>query len=434
MNWKQLMEKARELIHQAKALMDENQDDAWTQERENQIEALLNESDDFKERAERARRVETGMAYFEDPAASPPPMAGETPPEAMGQGGMTGDAEIDTVTINAEYKDTFRVYLIGGIGSLSAKQVEVLQRGYVEADRKVLTGNTGVAGGFLVAADFRAVMVEEQAARAFLRNLVTMQPCSGEFLEMPTVEAPSSNAGIYANGIVFTWVNSPMDEDTGDTEPEFGLMRIPMHDATAKTRLSINMVNDAAVNIEASLPRWYGEAWGLQEDYVILRGTGRGMPLGILEDTDITGTHYVETAASGTVGADDLIDLMYDLEAQYAANAGWVTSRTNLKSVRKLKDGEGNYLWQPGLQAGEPDTLLGAPVAQSPWMPSISAGNYSFIYGDLKRYALGERQRITMTVLREKYIEQLKIGYMAHIRVGGQAMIARAFRVLKIKA
>jgi len=433
MNWKQLMEKARELLHQAKALMDENQGDAWTQERENQIEALLNESDEVKARAERARRVETGMAYFEDPAAPPPPMAGEIPPGAMGQG-MTGDEEIDAVTINAEYKAVFGTYLVGGMGSLNVKQIEVLQRGYVETDRKVLTGNTGVAGGFLVAADFRAVMVEEQAARAFLRNLVTVQPCSGEFLEMPTVEAPSSNAGIYANGIVFTWVNSPMDEDTGETEPEFGLMRIPMHDATAKTRLSINMVNDAAVNIEASLPRWYGEAWGLQEDYVILRGTGRGMPLGILDDTDITGSHYVETAASGTVGADDLIDLMYDLEAQYAANAGWVTSRANLKSVRKLKDGEGNYLWQPGLQAGEPDTLLGAPVAQTPWMPAISAGNYSFIYGDLKRYALGERQRITMTVLREKYIEQLKIGYMAHIRVGGQAMIARAFRVLKIKA
>lgn len=433
MNWKQLMEKARELLHQAKGLMDENAGEKWTQECENQIEALLNEADELKDRAERARRLETGLAYFEDPVGEPPPVAGETPPAAMGQG-LTGDDEVDAVTINAAYKDAFRSYLLGGMRMLSGQQVEVLQRGYVEPDQKTLTGNTGVTGGFLISADFRATMVEEQAARAFLRNLVTVQPCSGEFLEMPTVEAPSSNAGIYANGIVFTWVNSPMDEDTGETEPEFGLMRIPMHDATAKTRLSINMVNDAAVNIEASLPRWYGEAWGLQEDYVILRGTGRGMPLGILEDTDITESHYVESSASGDVKADDLIDLVYDLEAQYAVNAQWVTSRANLKSVRKLKDGEGNYIWQPGLQAGEPDTLLGYPVAQSPWMPAISAGNYAFLYGDLKRYALGERQQITMTVLREKYIEQLKIGYMAHVRVGGQATIARAFRVLKIKS
>jgi len=432
MNWKQLLEKARELLHQAKALMDENEGENWTQERENQIETLLNESDQLKERAERARRVETGLAYFEQPAGDSPPVSEEVPPDTMGAG--TGDPEMDAVAVNEEYKGAFLAYLTGGMRMLNGRQVEALQRGYVENDQKTLSGNTGVTGGFLITADFRAVLVEEIAARAFLRNLVDVRPCSGDFLEMPVVEAPSSNAGIYANGIVWTWVNSPTSEDTGETDPEFGLMRIPIHDAVAKTRLSVNMVNDAALNIESALPRWYGESWALQEDYVILRGNGTGEPLGILSDTDITGTHYVETSTSGAVKADDLIDLVYDLEAQYAANAGWVTSRANLKSVRKLKDGEGNYLWQPGLQAGEPDTLLGYAVAQSPWMPAISAGNYSFIFGDLKYYGLGEGQRVTMTVLREKYIEELKIGYMAHVRIGGQAKVARAFRVLKIKS
>ena len=430
MNWKQLMEKARELLHQAKGLMDENQGDDFTQERENQIEALLNESDELKARAERARRVDTGLAYFDQPAAEPPPMGGDVPPQTMGA--PTGDPQTDAVTVNAEYKDAFRAYLGGGMRMLDGRQIEALQRGYVENDQKTLSGNTGVTGGFLIPADFRAELIEEVAARAFLRNLVDVRPCSGDYLEMPVVEAPSSNAGIYANGIVWTWVNSPTSEDTGETDPEFGLMRVPIHDAVAKTRLSVNMVNDAALNIESALPRWYGESWALQEDYMVLRGNGTGEPLGILSDTDITGTHYVESSESGDVAADDLIDLVYDLEAQYAANARWVTSRANLKSVRKMKDGEGNYLWQPGLQAGEPDTLCGYPVAQSPWMPAIAAGAYSFIFGDLKYYGLGEGQRVTMTVLREKYIEELKIGYMAHVRIGGQAKVARAFRVMLI--
>jgi HK97 family phage major capsid protein len=429
------MEQALQRVNEAKRLMDENQGENWTQEVQDQIDGLLDEADALKARGEQGRRVETGLSYFEDPVAPPPPVTGDVPPGEAGKG-ETGDPEIDTVAVNAEYSRAFKSYLVGGMRGLNTHQMDVIQRGYVEldGDQKTLSANVGTEGGFLVPADFRAVMVEEVGARSFLRNLVDVMPCSGQFLEMPVVEAPSSNAGIYANGIAWTWTNSPMDEDTGDTEPEFGLLRIPMHDAVAKTRLGLNMINDAAVNIEAALPRWYGEAWGLQEDYVILRGTGRGQPLGILEDTDITGSHYVETSTSGVVKADDLIDLVYDLEAQYAANARWVTSRTNLKSVRKLKDGEGNYLWQPGLSMGEPDTLIGYPVSQSPWMPAISANNYAFIFGDLKRYGLGERQRVTMTVLREKYIEELKIGYMAHVRIGGQAKIARAFRVLKIKS
>ncbi len=434
MNWQQMMAKARELIHQAKALMDENQGDAWTQEVQNQIDALLEESDGWKARAEQAQRVESGVTFFEQPAVPTVPLGGDVPPQTMGAGAETGDPQIDAVTVNQEYKDAFRAYMTGGMRMLNGGQIEALQRGYVESDQKTLSGNTGVTGGFLIPADFRAVMVEEIAARAFLRNLVDVQPCSGDYLEITVVEAPSSNAGIYANGIVWTWVNSPTSEDTGETDPEFGLMRVPVHDAVAKTRLGVNMVNDAAVNIEAALPRWYGESWALQEDYVILRGNGTGQPLGILSDTDITGSHYVESTQSGGVKSDDLISLVYDLEAQYAANARWVTSRANLKTLRQFKDGEGRYIWQPGLQAGEPDTLLGYEVAQSPWMPAISSGNYSFIFGDLKYFGLGEGQRVTMTVLREKYIEELKIGYMAHVRIGGQAKVARAFRVLKIKA
>jgi len=374
---------------------------------QNQIDALLEESDGWKARAEQAQRVESGVTFFEQPAVPTVPLGGDVPPETMGAG--TGNPEIDAITTNAEYKEAFDRYTRGGIQRLNGRQIEALQRGYVEMDEKTLSGNTGATGGFLITPDFRAELVEERAARAFLRNLVDVQSCSGDFREAPVVNAPSSNAGIYANGIVWTWVNSPTSEDTGETDPEIGLMRIPIHDAVAKTRLGVNMVNDAAVNIASALPRWYGESWALQEDYVILRGNGTGQPLGILSDTDITGTHYVESTVSGSLKSDDLISLVYDLEAQYAANARWVTSRANLKTVRQFKDGEGRYIWQPGLQAGEPDTLMGYEVAQSPWIPAISAGNYSFIFGDLKYYA-------------------------AHVRIGGQAKVARAFRVLKIKA
>lgn len=431
MSWQVLMEQARKLVHDAKALMDQNQGDKFTQERENQIQTLLDQADEIKARAERARRVEEGVAFFDTPAGTPVPAEADVPPGTIGKGAPA--TEPDAVVINAEYQAAFKSYTHGGLTLLSQKQLSILQRGYIE-NQKTLTGVIGVEGGFLVSGEFRATFVEEQAARAMLRDYLNVSPVSGAFLEMPVVQGASgSNAGIYANGIVWTWVNAPMDEDTGVTEPEFGLMRIPIHDATAKTRLGINMVNDAAVNIDVALPRWYGEAAALTEDYVVIKGTGVGQPLGIVADEDITGTFYKQTANSGAVAADDLFDLAYDLEAQYAANASWLTSRVNLKAVRKLKTGAGDYVWQPGLQPGEPDTLLGSPVIQSPFVDGISAGNFAFIYGDFKRYALGDGQRVTLTVLREKYIEELKIGYMGHFRMGGQATVARAFRVLKIK-
>lgn len=431
MDWKVLMEKARKLVFDAKGLMAENQGEAWTQERQNQIDALLNESDGLVARAEQMQRVQKGVAYFDEPVRGPGvPVEGDLPagmqvPDQKG-------AEPDAVTINAEYEAAFLKYLRGGASMLTQGELKQLRRGFVE--NKTLTTNTGAAGAFLAPAQFMATMIEELGNRAMMRDEVTTMPCSGPYLEMPKVDGNSSYGGIYPNGIVWTWVNNPMSVDTGESEPTFGLLRVPMHDATVKTRLSIGLVEDSAVDVESALPRWYGEAWGVQEDYAILKGTGNGMPLGILEDTDVTGTYYVETSTSGAVKADDLIDLAYGLEEQYAANAKWVTSRTNLKSVRKLKDSAGDYLWKPGLANGEPDTLLGYPVVQNSWAPTITATYYPFVFGDLKRYILGERKQMTFIVIREKYIEELKIGYMGHVRVGGQVAIPRAFRVLKIKS
>lgn len=434
MSYLEILEKARNLTHQAKTLMDENEGDAWTQETQNQIDALLDKADQLKGQAEQAKRIDSGIAFFDAPASNPVPTANDLPDNVKQQFG--GD-ELDMVTANKEYTEAFTTYLKGGMARLTPKQQTFLQRGFIENDNKeskTLTGNTGVDGGFLTPPDFRNTLIEEKAEMSQLRNYVNVMPTSGSHLEMPKVEgATGANAGIYANGVVFTYVNSPDAVDDGETEPEFGALRIPIHDAVAKTRLGLNLVNDSMVNIEARLPAWYGQAAGLRTDYDILVGTGRGMPLGILKDTDVTGTFFVQTDSAGAVGADDLLDLVYDLEEQYAMNAKWITSRTNLLAVRKFQDGNGNYIWQPGLKEGEPDTLLGYEVLQSSFSPSIATGNFPFVFGDLMNYSLGENQRVTIVVIREKYIEQLKIGYMAWFRQGGQVAVPRGFRVLKVQ-
>jgi HK97 family phage major capsid protein len=414
-----LANEARALLKKAQEKMQANQGDKFTQEAQQEINRMLDKADSLKAQSEQAQRLEKGLHHFETPE-----------PGAQLPTPVPVDPQQKQIESNAQYTTAFNSYLRKGLGRLNPSEQKALQAGFQET--KTLTGNTGIDGGFLAPADFRATLIEELAEMSGLRGRVNVTPASGSHLEIPRVEGASGdNAGIYANGIAISWVNAPSGVDDGVTEPEFGLLRIPMHDAVAKTRLGLNMVNDSAVSIEQALPRWYGEAMGLMTDYVILTGTGRGQPLGILNDPDVA---VDVSAVSATIDGDDLIDLVYGLPAQYTANAGFITSRTNLKSVRKLQDSNGNYIWQPGLRDGEPDNLLGYPVIQSSFMPDIAAGAKAFIFGDLNYYRLGESQQMTIMVIREKYIEELKVGYMGHSRMGGQVSVARAMRILQAKA
>jgi len=419
---KQLASEARALLKKANEKMQANQNENFTQEAQTEIDRMLDEVDSLKARAEQAERLESGLTHFESPADSPLPTTVSNPTQTTPDG----------KSLDAEYGEAFGAYLRKGAGGINDRQRKTLNKGYQHLEQKELTGNTGVDGGFLAPADFRATLIEELAEVSGLRARVNVTPSSGTHLEMPTVDgATGDNAGIYANGISITWANAPQDADTGLTQPVFGLLRIPMHDAVAKTLLGLNMINDSAVNLEQALPRWFGEAMGLMTDSVIINGTGRGQPLGILNDADVPVT---TSAVSATIDGDDLIDLLYAVPSQYTQGGAWLTSRTNLKSVRKLQDSNGNYIWQPGLQNSEPDTLLGYPVVQSSFVPDIAASAKAFVFGNFRYYQLGERQQMTIAVIRDKYIEQLKVGYMAHTRMGGQVSVPNAMRVLKAKA
>ena len=134
------------------------------------------------------------------------------------------------------------------------------------------------------------------------------------------------------------------------------------------------------------------------------------------------------------ITADEIIDLFYSLKAPYRKNAVWILNDATIKAIRKLKDNNGNYLWQPSLTAGTPDTILGRPVYTSSYVPTIAAGAKTIAFGDFSYYWIADRAGRNFKKLTELYAANDQTGFVATQRVDGKLILPEAIKVLKMKA
>ena len=161
-------------------------------------------------------------------------------------------------------------------------------------------------------------------------------------------------------------------------------------------------------------------------------GTGTGQPTGIFT---VNGGEVGVTAAGSTaVTADELISLVYSLKSPYRRNAKFLANDATISAIRKLKDGNGVYLWQPSLQAGEPDKLLGYDLYTSPYVPQMEAGAFSLAFGDFKNYWIADRAGRTVQRLNELYSTNGQVGFVATERVDGKVILPEGIKLLKMKA
>ncbi|MCX4325494.1 MAG: phage major capsid protein, partial [Lachnospiraceae bacterium] len=158
-----------------------------------------------------------------------------------------------------------------------------------------------------------------------------------------------------------------------------------------------------------------------------------GKPLGVLAATG--GAETGVTAASATaVTADELMDLYYSLKSPYRKKSVWVLNDSTIKAIRKLKDNNGQYLWQPSLAAGTPDMILGRPIKTSAYMPAIAAGAKTIAFGDFSYYWIADRQGRSFKRLNELFAATGQVGFLASQRVDGKMILAEAVKVLVQKA
>jgi HK97 family phage major capsid protein len=141
------------------------------------------------------------------------------------------------------------------------------------------------------------------------------------------------------------------------------------------------------------------------------------------------------TAASATaITIDEVLDLYHSLKSAYRKNATFLVNDATIKAIRKLKDGQGQYLWQPSVQSGTPDTILNRPVVTSQYMPTAAAGEKTILFGDFKYYWIADRQGRTFKRLNELYAANGQVGFLASQRLDAKLILPEAIKVLQQKA
>ena len=305
----------------------------------------------------------------------------------------------------------------------------------VKAMKTVMVEAVDTLGGYVVPEDFRAEMISRMAGYTVVRPLARVVSTSRDSVEFPVATGGGDQ---YRDAVRVTWVDETPAAATAATNLTFGLKKVPVHTVMAETFLSRNLVEDAAFNIVAWLTESFASAQAIDEDNKFLKNDGMGSPQGILLSDTARSTTSINEEASGNASAltsDGLIGLVYDIAAQYRQNARFVAARATYKAIRKLKTGDGEYLWERNYQAGQPERLLGYPILEQEGMPAVTATYYPVLFGDFRGYFIVDR--VGMSVERYLGGEEARINqvlYIARRRLGGQCMEPWRFAAQRVGA
>ena len=185
-------------------------------------------------------------------------------------------------------------------------------------------------------------------------------------------------------------------------------------------------------DLEGYIAGEFAYAFGAAEEQAFCVGSGVGQPTGLFT---AKGAPVGVTAASTTaITTDEVINLIYSLKAPYRKNAKFLMNDATVSALRKLKDSNGQYLWQPSVQAGQPDRLLGYEIETSPYVPTMAAGAYAIAFGDFKNYWIADRSGRTVQRLNELYPTNGQVGFVSTERVDGKIILPEGIKLLKMKA
>lgn len=389
MTIQELMEKRAKVWEAAKNFVDthENENGVLSAEDNATYERMEAEIDDLTKAIDRRRKAEEREKELNQPVNQP--LTGK--PYAGGQGEpKTGRAS-----------DEYRRAMLNALRSNFRQVSNTLQEG-VDAD-----------GGYLVPEEYDRRLVDVLNEENIMRRLATRIVTSGE--HKINIAATKPAASWIEEGGALTFGDATFDQKILDA-----------HKLHVAIKVTEELLYDNAFNLENYIIVQFGKALANAEEDAFLNGNGTGKPTGIFDGTG--GGHLLNTLAAA-LKSDDMLDLVYGLKRPYRKNASFIMNDATLPSLRKLKDNNGAYIWQPAYQAGEPDRILGYKVETSAYAPKdgIAFGDYSY-------YNIGDRGNRSFKQLNELFAGNGMIGFVAKERVDGKLVLPEAVQIMKLKA
>jgi len=296
-----------------------------------------------------------------------------------------------------------------------SKYMRYGEKNLTEAERKSLATDDNTDGGYLVSPQRANKIIEKLIEFSPIRELATVETISkGNTYEVPAEGSQDFDAG---------WVGER--ETRAETNAgKLRMEKIPTHEIYAAPRATRAMLDDADFGVEDWAQRRVSKRFGVKEGTAFISGDADGKPEGLLTNADVT---EVVTGSAAALTADGLISLVYDLPEFYARNATFVMKRATVAAVRKLKDSQNRYLWEPGLNGGGAPMLLGYPYREAIDMPAVGANNYPVLFGDFRAaYTIVDRKGITL--IRDEVTAKPFVILYYTKRVGGQVVLAEAMR------
>ena len=390
MRVQELIEKRAKVWETAKNFVDTHEDkngnlSAEDKETYSRMEAEIEELTNSIERQQRAERREQELSK---PVNSP--ITGK-PYKDEPQG------EIKTGRASDEYKKAMLTALRSNFRQVS----NVLQEG-VDAD-----------GGYLVPEEYDHRLIDVLTEENIMRGIATKITTSGEH-----------KINIAATKPAAAWIEEGEALSFGDATFEQKIL--DAHKLHVAIKITEELLYDNAFGLENYIITEFGKALANAEEDAFLNGDGVGKPTGIFDKTK--GGESIGTLTAA-LKSDDVLDLIYKLKRPYRKNASFIMNDATLAQIRKLKDNNGQYLWQPSYQANEPDKILGYNIRTSAFAPTDAIS-----FGDYKYYNIGDRGSRSFKQLNELFAGNGMIGYVAKERVDGLLILPEAVKILGLKA
>lgn len=416
----ELREKRAGIRDEACKILDaaEAEDRQMSGEETQQYTKMMDEVDALKVRIEQREKQEA--LELEMNAG----LGRKTDPEQPGAGGDgDGKTEVRTMLVGKDVTGAERrIPLVGPLASDEYRTQ--FGRFLLDGEKRALKAGDDAAGGYTLAPiQWMGELIQALDNLVWMRQICRVLP--------PVVNADSLGTASLDNDPADpTWV-SELNIGTEDSTMTFGGRELHPHPLAQFIKVSKKLLRSSVMNVDQIVRDRLAYKNAVVEENAFLNGDGASSPLGLFTASDLgigTGRDVSTGNTATDVRTDGLKECKWSLKAQYRRNSSWVWNRTGLKRIDKLKDGDGRYIWQPGVVAGAPDTLLARPIYESEYVPDTWSGSgYVGILGDFSHYWIVDALTMTVQVLIELYAGANQNGYLSRRECDGMPVLAEAF-------